>query len=219
MSDDLDSVLSELRAIVTAEERPVATAPELADRLDAGRRQVYDDLRLLERAGDVESYAVGARGRVWWPVDAVTITPPARADDSAADPMGERRDSAVQSGDSATDETTSVPDHTRDTQSEMTANVDDRVQDAVDAVATSWMDSEERLETRRDAAAVVLQHALDTDDAVGKSSDIVDDVRAAFPVEGQKAETYWRKNIRPVLKKHGSYSNSRHGYVVDELED
>jgi hypothetical protein len=34
------------------------------------------------------------------------------------------------------------------------------------------------------------------------------------PVPGQDRETWWRKNIRPVLKEAGEYSNGRHGYVV-----
>jgi hypothetical protein len=98
------------------------------------------------------------------------------------------------------------------------ADVDGRVREAVERVSTSWTDSDERLATRRDAAAVVLQHALDTGEPVGKSSDVVDDVQAAFPVQGQKPETYWRKNIRPVLKEFGEYNQGAHGYVVDGLD-
>ncbi|MFC7175370.1 hypothetical protein ACFQL0_22085 [Haloplanus litoreus] len=101
----------------------------------------------------------------------------------------------------------------------MSANVDDAVREAVDHVASGWEDSSARLEARRNAAAVVLQHALETGEAVGKSADIVEDVRAAFPVEGQNEDTYWRKNIRPVLKEYGEYSQGSHGYRVELSDD
>jgi|GEM_PF-2082017 len=97
-------------------------------------------------------------------------------------------------------------------------DVQDDVEAFVERVSGSWEDTEERLASRRAAAEVVLQHALDTGDAVGKSSDVVEDVRERFPVEGQNAETYWRKNIRPVLKEAGEYSQAQHGYVVEALD-
>lgn len=124
---DLDTVLAELHALLAEEGRPVATAPELADRLDRNRRQVYNDLRALERGDDVATHQVGARGRVWWPVDAVTITPPdseniadsglsesaepeSGGDDRQVDPGGERRETPVQSGESASTQTESAPE-------------------------------------------------------------------------------------------------------------
>jgi len=97
---------------------------------------------------------------------------------------------------------------------EMHANASDAVIDAVESVATGWEDTPDRLENRKQAAAVALQHAVNTNEAVGKSSDIIEDVRATFSVEGQNEETYWRKNIRPVLKKYGEYSRGNHGYHV-----
>jgi len=128
---DLDTVLAELHALLAEEGRPVATAPELADRLDRNRRQVYNDLRTLERGDDVATHQVGARGRVWWPVDAVTITPPGTGDiaqsglsdsdttqanpasggdDRQANPGGERRETPVQSGESASKQTDAPPE-------------------------------------------------------------------------------------------------------------
>jgi hypothetical protein len=87
---------------------------------------------------------------------------------------------------------------------------------AVEEIAASW-DDDNRLEARKNAAAKTLQYALDTGEAVGKSSDIVETVREQHPVEGQKYETYYRKNIRPVLKEYGTYSQGKHGYNVSEL--
>ena len=88
---------------------------------------------------------------------------------------------------------------------------------AVENVADSWEDAPDRLQTRKNAAAKTLQYALDTGEAVGKSSDIVATVREQHPVEGQKAETFYRKNIRPVLKEYGTYNQGKHGYVVSEV--
>jgi len=95
-------------------------------------------------------------------------------------------------------------------------DVDQRVAAVVDAVAASWAD-DDRLEARKEAARRVLAHAAETDEAVGKSSEIVDEVFEAVPVAGQDRETWWRKNVRPVLKEAGTYSAGRHGYVVKEL--
>lgn len=93
--------------------------------------------------------------------------------------------------------------------------VSDRVREAVADVANGWDDSDERLQLRRAAAERILTHAVETDEAVGKSSEIVDDVYAELEIPGQSRETFWRKNVRAVLKEHGEYDNARHGYRVD----
>lgn len=96
--------------------------------------------------------------------------------------------------------------------------IEDRVWDVIEDVTENWMDDEARLATRRRAAAEVLQHAVDTGEGVGKSSDIVDEVREKYPVEGQNQETYWRKNLRDVLSEVGTYSSGTHKYTVDGLD-
>ena len=65
----LDDVKAELEAILEEEDRPIATAPEIAERLDQSRRKTLDDLRLLERNGELKSHQVGAKARVWWIVE------------------------------------------------------------------------------------------------------------------------------------------------------
>ena len=96
--------------------------------------------------------------------------------------------------------------------------VDPRTRDAVVEATSNWVDSDDRLETRREAAALVLQYALDTGDPVGKSSEIVETARSSYPVAGQNEETHWRKNIRDVLQEFGEYDNAAHGYVIDGLD-
>jgi len=84
----------------------------------------------------------------------------------------------------------------------------------VDDAAETWED-DTRLPNRKHAAMAVVQHAIDTGDVVGKSHPIVDTARDTYPVDGQNAETYWRKNIRPVLKAVDDYSRATKGYTVD----
>ena len=104
-----------------------------------------------------------------------------------------------------------------DDDSQSIGDVSECVETAVDDVASSWADGGDRLAQRRRAAALVLQTAIDGSDAVGKSSAVVEEARERLPVEGQSDETYWRKNIRPVLSEYGEYDNGRHGYVVESL--
>jgi hypothetical protein len=89
------------------------------------------------------------------------------------------------------------------------------VSEVVDRVAESW-DDDERKENRKKAAEEVLQHAVDTGQPVGRSSDIVEAVQERYPVEGQNAETYYRKNIRMVLSEVGRYSRGSKKYTVRE---
>lgn len=103
------------------------------------------------------------------------------------------------------------------TSSTLDVDISDDIASAVERVASGWEDDPDRLRARKNAAAIVLQHALDSGEAVGKSSEIVGRVRDEQPVEGQNAETYYRKNIRPILKEYGTYSQGKHGYVVSEL--
>lgn len=97
-------------------------------------------------------------------------------------------------------------------------STEERVAAAVDAVANGWEDTDARLRERRQAAESVLQHAIDTGDAIGKS-DALEDFHSEYSVDGQTEETWWRQNIRPVLSEYGAYSNGAHGYtvLVDDL--
>lgn len=98
-----------------------------------------------------------------------------------------------------------------------TPDISSRVQEVVEDVAEGW-DDDERLQNRKQAAAEVLHHAVETGEAVGKSSEIVEEVREKYPVVGQNEETYWRKNIRDVLSEVGDYSRGSHKYTVETLE-
>ncbi len=64
--------LDDVAEAMLAHDSPVVTAGDLADDLGVTSRHVLDLLRLLERAGDVESKDVGARAVAWWHVERVT---------------------------------------------------------------------------------------------------------------------------------------------------
>jgi len=84
---------------------PVASASDVAEAVDersdaledAGdpRREVLEDLRLLEKSGAVHSRKVGARARAWWHDDRVVPAPPEdpadHPDQSALDEASEQR--------------------------------------------------------------------------------------------------------------------------------
>jgi hypothetical protein len=97
--------------------------------------------------------------------------------------------------------------------------IDGRVWAVVDDVSEGW-EEDHRLENRRRAAATVLQYAVDTGEAIGKSSEVVDEVREQYPVEGQSRETYWKRNIREVFTEVADYSKASRGYTVsaEDLE-
>lgn len=108
------------------------------------------------------------------------------------------------------------PEPEEDTEPADSATADDAVAAVVDHVSDGWEDTDERLRARRAAARAVLQHAIDTGEAVGRT-DAVEKFLPDYAVDGQNEETWYRKNIRPVLKHVGDYSSGQHGYVVDGL--
>jgi len=122
----------------------------------------------------------------------------------------DREDARGVVGDTATD--ASVDQGVKDD-----IDIDPEVRAAVERVADGWKDHEERLEARIDAAAVVLDHALSTGNAIGRS-DAIERFYDTHPVKGQKAETWWRKNVQDVLQTYGTYLNGSHGYIVEDLK-
>jgi len=63
--------LEDVETAMLRNAEPVVTAGELAEELPCSSRHVLDLLRLLERAGAVESKQTGARAVAWWHVERV----------------------------------------------------------------------------------------------------------------------------------------------------
>lgn len=204
-------------------ETPVRSAADLHRGLDDETLTKNDVLSALNTLRDIERVGrekVGANAVAWWHVDRVTPpkknrdrrarreTPGSRGSDTAPgadEPSPHTPESTPDAGDSATQEP-EPPD------------VDARVSAAVDAIGADW-DDDARLENRKRAATEVLQHAVTTGEGVGRSSDVFEMVLEKYPVQGQNEETYWRKNIRPVLKEFGEYSKATKAYSVESLPD
>jgi len=205
--------MTERRALLTDREREIITGD--ADVKDAYRYQTIsrvrsrfdrleDDLEVFEQHGDLadELREIVCRQDVTEGRETPVATPepvddlPPVEETRPATPAEERRDM---------DDLEPADD----------VGPDVIVQDVVDAIATSWSDTPERLEARKTAAEAALQHAVETGDAVGKS-DAVDQFLDEYAVEGQNDETWWRKNVRDVLQAVGDYSPGKHGYVVTE---
>lgn len=91
---------------------------------------------------------------------------------------------------------------------------DERIDEIVAEVSKSWEDSPARLQARRDAARAALSLAVRRDTL--SKSDAVSDVLPDHGVDGQSEDTWWRKNVRPVLQHAGEHAPGR-GYRV-ELE-
>lgn len=82
-------VLEELEAFVQEESEPVATASEIAERVEIGRRSVLERLSILDDLGEVGSKKVGAGARVFWPIGIVVDRVQNGVDEHPPDAGGE----------------------------------------------------------------------------------------------------------------------------------
>jgi hypothetical protein len=82
---------------------------------------------------------------------------------------------------------------------------DDDLMETVDQVAESesWSDSDPRLKARKRAALAVLQYARDHGGV--SQQEAKEKIYPEYPVENQSKRTWYRKNIRPVLKQAAEY--------------
>lgn len=175
---DLDDVLEALRDHINETGRPIATAPEVAERLDQTRRATLQDLQVLARTGEVERHEVGGRSIVWWPATGASAE---QAADAQRDHDGDRE-----------------PDDDEPT-CELTAEaVDDEVARAVELGSQSWEDRPQKLEARRAAARAVLEAIRDAP----KAKDELLELRESYPVEEQSARTWWRNNLKSERADH-----------------
>ncbi|WP_152421231.1 hypothetical protein [Natronolimnohabitans innermongolicus] len=176
---------------------PVVTAPELAthdDLEDLERRQVLDELRLLERAGDVESKKVGANAVAWWHVDRVTPAPPR---DPADHPdqceleetvdVGGRRDRVDGAG------------HLEESDDELSAALE------------GWRPGRNREERRerREIGRAALEW-LRSESGARTRSDFVNALFESTSLDGQQEKTWWVRVVRPALD-HASESGFVNG--------
>lgn len=178
---------------------PVVTAPELADELeDMNRRDVLDDLRLLERSGSVESKPTGANAVAWWHTERVKPAPP-RSPADHPDQLG-FTDAAERLRDQDADDRDVDAEHL-DADRDARPQLESLEPDLEDALA-GWSpgrDSQQRRE-RRAAGVEVLRWLRDQPPVEHYRSDVVDALADQLALEGQSADTWWRKVARPALQ-------------------
>jgi hypothetical protein len=207
---DLDDVLDALRAQVAEHDAPVATSAQVADRLDRERRRVLEDLRVLDRAGDVGSMKAGARARVWWPVR--DDSGGCGYDDSAQVTVN---DESHEDGPRATG-TPRPTDDTAEGSGGVTAEYRDEAaladQSPHDVVEDALADFEAgRTRDEREARQASARAALGWLQQHGRPASRADFVAEAYPEHGldsQGEDTWWRKVARPALK-----CAADHGFV------
>jgi len=201
----------EVLAAVRAHE-PAATS-EVADELDMTRQGADRRLRSLRDGGRVNSKKIGA-SLVWFAPDAESGREPAETPSTGTDDRPDPSPDAAGESAQTTPQDAADPDPPAPPLAHVGDDTDAWVRDTVADVSDGWEDTDSRLAARREAARAVLGHAAVAGDAVGKST-ATEQFLPAYAVDGQNPETWWRKNIRPVLRAVGEYDNGRHGYTVD----
>jgi hypothetical protein len=182
--------LDDVEAAMLRHDDPVVTASNLADALDEDvtSRHVLDLLRLLERAGDVESKKIGARAVAWWHVDRVCpprLPPEEQPDQRALDdgPDFEPRESAHARGDEAPAE-----DVDRRPEADVAA---------FDALETPAMTDSE--EDHRRAVFAIYDLLREEPRTRGQ---VQDELHEEFTAGYQNERTWWRRVAKPALEEH-----------------
>jgi len=179
MVDPLDA-LEALRDHLQETGRPVASAPEVADRLPVGRRRALQLLEALEAAERVDSHTFG-RARVWWPKATVR----GRSDGPVRASPGGSADGAA--GGNAEESAVITPDPDPYSR-EITALLEE----------ITLPGSGDLLEERREAVRACVQHLQETGDET--KSGFLDHVFPDHPA-GYGSEGGWWNAIRPALRE------------------
>ena len=188
---------------------PVLSTAEVAEAVPIKRRGTLNRLQSLQEDGELESKQIGGRNTVWWFVGGERITPDERAVEDHAERARERTERRREQSDDQRDGETSTPPST--------PQEDSKSGDIVDAVADGWDDTGDRLDARKEAAGAVLAYAREH--GTVSKQEAKEEVRPEYPVEGQNARTWYRKNVRPVLNEAAEYDQSARAYrLVDDAE-
>lgn len=203
--------------------RPI-TAGDVVDELGIARRTAHNKLEILVERGEIETRKIGARGRVWWtpiPADAETLetddlqgNPDSTIDELDEDAAAsDGRESAETPATSQDDQRAGTTDTDGTTDDVAAGEIDDELTAVAERVAQSWEDTDARLKARKDAAVAVLEYAAEHG-GISKQ-EAKETVYPEYPVEGQNARTWYRKNIRPVLNEAAEYNQSTKKYHID----
>jgi hypothetical protein len=192
----------DLLDVFRSTEDPVLSTAEVADAVPIKRRGTLDRLRSLEADGQLDSKPVGGRNTVWWIADARdtdTTQPPRDGRQSAETPSKAQADE----WDEDTDETHETP---------VSGDEHDALSDVVEEVADGWEDNPDRIADRKRAALAVLEYAQEHGSVSKREAK--EEVEPNHPVDNQQPDTWYRKNIRPVLNEAAQYDQSARAYTL-----
>jgi hypothetical protein len=195
--------MTDRRALLTDREREIVAGE--ADVSDSYRYQTISRVRSrLDRlAGDID--ALEAHGEL---ADELREQVCDRSDrDADTQPATDRRES----GETGSKEQASESDVPSATPADDLAGV-------VDRVADRWDNTDARIDARKEAALAVLKYAREHG-SVSKQ-EAKENVEPNHSVDGQNPRTWYRKNVRPVLKNADliEYDNSIRAYRLVDTE-
>ena len=208
-----ESQSTEGRALLTDTER----AALAGDKSDSYRYKTrsYLKARIEKIERDAEVMAEHAPDLLADLRAAVESDVPRESRDPAQTPVEPERDTHA-----TTDESTTAPSHdagkNAHTRRGNDATPADDLAGVVDRVADGWDNTDARIDARKEAALAVLEYARENG-SVSKT-EAKEEVEPAYPVEGQNARTWYRKNIRPVLNEAAEYDQSERGYRLVDTE-
>ena len=218
--------LEDVEAAMLRHEDPVVTAGELAEELPCSSRHVLDFLRLLERAGDVESKQTGARAVAWWHVERVLparVPPeehPAQSSLDASSGLVDFSERLEHPGEIDFEERLAQRENVDDDAGHQEeSDDDDLVDELTDVEFPSSRTREECIEVVR-AARDYLR-----DVPSASMRDFVNDVLPEHPIgyevvtldEGERYRgAWWRKVVRPGLEAAPGVRRRGNEFVLEQ---
>jgi len=196
-----DEVFDALHEAIAEQPAPVATAPEVAERLPVTRRTVLSRLNELEAAGEIGSRDVG-RHRVFWPSREPPAEPGAEPSrEPRSEPPGEKRVTTSDRLRTVRGAGEAPAEPPGDPPAEKLSDAGNKsvptVAEIVERASDGW---EGAVDERRAAARAALEWLQQRDDWVTRS-DVVDALEESHGVDGQNARTWWRRTVRPAFQE------------------
>lgn len=174
---------------------PVVSVPELAERLDASDTHIRDQLRLLKRAGAVDSKDVGARATAWWHEDRVSPRHVAPEDHPDQSDLSD----AAAADDAHSDDMTPLKrrqaEELEKLNEEESADVEDVDELVGDVDVPGYGDDRD---DRREALAFAVRHLRDAGPTRGTELQSI--VHGNCRTGYETAESFWKNCGQPALR-------------------
>lgn len=93
-------------------------------------------------------------------------------------------------------------------------DAEESIDTVVDRIAAQWGDRPARVDERKAAARAVLEYAREHGDV--SKQEAIDEVEPEHSVADQNPQTWYRNNVRPVLRAVCEYDNASRSYHYPE---